>query len=204
MARNIANRMTVFRLLASPIVVFLFWLAVPPHPADLIGSINPWLLFAANWILFFADVTDMLDGWVARKYGEVSDFGKLVDPLADKIIHLGGYICLMYAGLAGLWVVIILLYRELVVGTLRVMAGKHGVVVQARISGKLKTLAQATALNWLFLFIFIKYFWHPFPLRTVAEILNIIVVTITLYSGWDYYRAITRLIRRSGWGEDLS
>lgn len=199
-----ANRLTVFRLLASPVVIFLFWLAVPEHPADLVGSINPWLLLAASCVLFFADVTDLLDGWVARKYGEVSDFGKLVDPLADKIIHLGGYLCLMYAGLAGLWVVVIILYRELVVGTLRVMAGKHGVVVQARQSGKWKTVTQSIAINWLFLFMFIKYFWHPLPLRTIAGVFNIIVVAAALYSGWDYYRAITRLIRRSGWGEDLS
>ncbi len=204
MARHVANRLTVFRLLASPLVVFMFWLAVPEHPADLAGSLNPWILFAANWIMFFADVTDMLDGWVARKYGEVSDFGKLVDPLADKVMHLGGYVCLMYAGLAGLWVVIVLLYRELVVGTLRVMAGKKGVVVQARISGKLKTVTQAGALNWLFLFMFIKHFWHPFPLHTIAVIFNIIVVAVALYSGWDYFHAITGLIRRSGWGEDLN
>ena len=198
-----ANRLTVFRLLASPVVVFLFWLAVPEHPADLVGSINPWLLFAANWLLFFADVTDLLDGWIARKYGETSDFGRLVDPLADKIMHLGGYACLMYAGLAGLWVVVILVYRELVIGTLRVMAAKKGVVIQARISGKLKTVTQSGALNWLFLFMFIKYFWHPFPLRTVAEVFNLIVVAVTLYSGWDYYRAITPMLRRSGWSEDL-
>jgi len=176
---------------------------VPEHPEDLAGALNPWILFAANWLLFFADVTDLLDGWVARKYGETSDFGRLVDPLAVKIIHLGGYLCLMHAGLAGLWVVVTLLYRELIIGTLRVMAGKKGVVVPARKSGNLKTLVQSGALNLIFLFMFIKHFWPPFPLEITAEIFNLIVVAVTLYSGWDYYRAITPLLRRSGWSEDL-
>ena len=203
MARNIANRLTVFRLLVSPIVIFLFWLAVPEHPKDIASVINPWLLFAANWLMFIADVTDLLDGWVARKYGETSDFGRLVDPLADKIMHLGGYLCLMYAGLAGLWVLVILFYREMIVGTLRVMAAKKGVVIQARRSGKFKTITQASALNWLFLFLFIKHFWAPMPLEAIALIFNLIVAAVALYSGWDYYRAITPLLRRSGWAEDL-
>lgn len=198
MAFGQANKITTARLLVSPLVVLLFYLGVPDHPKD-ISMINPWLVFAANFLLFMQEITDMVDGYLARKHKEVSNFGKLVDPLADKVSHLGGYLCLMHAGLASIWVLLILIYRESVVCTLRVMAAKAGKVVQARISGKLKAITQGGALNFLFLFMFIKYFWHPFPLEWIATVFNIIVVTVAIISGIDYYFAIIKVVGKAPW-----
>lgn len=195
---GVANKLTVTRLLLSPLVVLLFWLAVPPNIQDF-SRLNPWLLFVSNFLLFALDVSDLIDGYLARHRKEVSDFGKLVDPLADKITHLGGYLCLMYAGLASLWVLVVLVYRESLVCTLRVLAAREGTVVQARRSGKFKTTTQSTALNFLFLFMFITHFVPTFPIRTIALIFNSIVVLAAIYSAVDYFIAITQSLKRLPW-----
>ena len=190
--------------MASPLVVLLFYLAVPGHIRDY-KVLNPWLLFSANLVLFLQEITDIIDGYLARKHHEVSDFGRLVDPLADKVSHLGGYLCLMYAGLASIWVLITLVYREALVCTLRVLAARKGMVVQARISGKLKAITQGGALNFLFLFMFIKHFWSLFPVEWFATVFNAIVVIVAIGSGIDYYQAIVKALGRSPWdGSGLS
>ena len=106
---------------------------------------------------------------------------------------------MMHAGLAPLWVPLVLIYRESVVCTLRVLAAREGAVVPARVSGKLKTLSQAVSLNFLFLFIFINHFLPSFPVRLIASIFNWIVVGAAIYSGIDYFVAISKNIKRLPW-----
>lgn len=135
---NIPNILTVLRVILIPLFVIAF----------LVGGINIWVAFA---IFVLAAVTDFLDGYIARKKNLVTDFGKLMDPLADKILVMSAFICFTYAGIFHPAVTIVVMSREFLVTGIRMLASSKGKIMAADILGKLKTISQdVTAILVLF------------------------------------------------------
>ena len=133
-------------------------------------------------IFIAASVTDMLDGYIARKYGLVTNFGKIMDPLADKLLVISALVCLVELGDVSGWMVIVVLAREFTVTGLRIAAAAEGVVIAADISGKIKTVLQMVAIpalllkNWPFYLIGVPF----------ADIMLWAAVIMTVVSGVEY------------------
>lgn len=201
---NIPLKITAARLFASPILVLLFWLSLHGSgygktTADLIHTLKPGLLMAAFGLLLLQQLSDMVDGYLARKHKEVTDFGKLVDPLADTIANFGAYLCLMWVGLIPFWLLFIMYIRESSVSTLRVIAASEGVVVAARLSGKMKSLSLAIGANVLFLVLLLAHYAPDASAAKAASILDWVAMIVSWIVGAtmvislaDYYVAITR------------
>lgn len=139
---NIPNRLTLLRTLLVP--VFLLFLLVPSIPNN--------YLWAAL-IFFFASVTDWLDGFLARKNNSVTNFGKFLDPLADKVLVTGALIAFVALGLSGPVPVIIIVARDFMVSAIRMVAvSADGKVIAANWWGKIKTAMQMTVISVVLLF----------------------------------------------------
>lgn len=184
-------------------MVLLFWLGVRHTgygaPVDeMAARADPLFVALAFVILLAQEASDIVDGELARRNKAVTDFGKLLDPLADTMSHVGALMCLLWVGLVPLWLLLIVYYREAVVATLRVLAAKQGVVVAARASGKVKSLTQAIAATGLFGTLLVTHYVPALPLALVAEIVSWIVGVVTLFSLVDYFRAIRALGKTDG------
>ena len=165
---NIPNALTVSRLVAIPILMALLLVSFPGHDQ----------IAAALFILF--SFTDTLDGELARRTGRVSEFGKFLDPLADKLFVLAVLIVLVQAGLVAAWVVVVIFSRELIITILRSVAASQGKVIAAAPLGKTKTVTQMSAVTLLIL-------QRPYPaLIPVADVAVAAAVVFTLWSGLDY------------------
>jgi len=133
---GLANRITLFRIALAPVFAGLFsaWFAW----RDPLWLVLIWFVF------LISEASDVLDGWVARKFGETSDLGKLLDPFSDVLSRLTIFLCLLLAGVAPLWFVLVVLYREVSMTFLRLLIVQKGVVQGASAGGKLKA--------WLYFF----------------------------------------------------
>ena len=136
---NLPNKLTIARIIAVPFFIAAYYLE--------------WHL-VAFLIFIAASFTDMLDGKIARKYNLVTNFGKIMDPLADKILVYAAF-CLMVAdGTVPAWMLIIILFREFAVSGLRTVAASEGIVIAAGMTGKIKTVLQMFAVPVLLLQLF--------------------------------------------------
>ncbi len=129
---NLPNKLTIFRVILIPffVVALLF------NPEDQV------LRLVADAIFIVASLTDMLDGKIARKYNLVTNFGKFMDPLADKLLVCSAMICLLSIGQLPAWVVIVIIAREFIISGFRLVASDNGVVIAASMWGKTKTVSQ--------------------------------------------------------------
>lgn len=182
---NVPNTLSLLRVLLVPVfVVTLLWM----HEIPLWGRLVPTVVY------ILTGLTDMLDGKIARKYNLVTDFGKFIDPLADKFMVLGSLISILAVMLLegettlAIWflaVVLVILFRELGVTSLRlVVAGKSGIVVAASFFGKLKTVSQMVGT--------VVILMEPTLLgdcRIASYTVMAIMALTTLLSGWDYLKA---------------
>ena len=196
---TVPTRITYARLLSCPVFVFLFWLAVPGQGLGVDGlarDLDPLPLAFAFGLLLLQEASDIVDGVIARRRGQVTDFGKLLDPLADTLSHMGAFMCLMWVGLIPLWLVLVMYYREGIVGTLRILAARSSVVVGARMSGKVKAVAQGAGANLLLLLMIIAHYEPRVPLREVAEAVTWVVGATAVLSLVDYYRSVRALPRK--------
>ena len=133
---NLPNKLTVLRVLMVPFFVFFML-------TDVGGSANKWIAL----VLFcVASLTDMLDGQIARKHNLVTNFGKFMDPLADKLLVCSAMICLIQTGQLAAWIVIIIISREFIISGFRLIASDNGVVIAASYWGKFKTTFQMIAV----------------------------------------------------------
>ena len=136
---NLPNKITLARILLSPAFFCVFYI---PRWFD-ISALIPLILL---WVLFcLIEVTDLIDGKIARKYDLVSDTGKLLDPFADSLSRLTYFLCFAIAGVVNFWIFLIILYRDLGVGFVRLMMARKGVAMSARLSGKLKAVVYAVS-----------------------------------------------------------
>ena len=128
---NLPNKLTIFRVILIPFfVVFML--------VD-ITSVDKWISLA---IFIVASLTDLLDGKIARKYNLVTNFGKFMDPLADKLLVCSALVCLVAMAKIPAWVVIVIIAREFIISGFRLIASDNGVVIAASYFGKFKTVFQ--------------------------------------------------------------
>ena len=131
---RIADKFTLSRIVLAPVVFLLYF--IPKWT----GLNSSWFLAAIIPVLGFAEFTDFLDGFFARKKQEVSDFGKLFDPFADVLLHLTTFFCFVVSGYMPAIVFLLVFYREFAMIFVRLIAAKQGVAIAARKGGKLKTV----------------------------------------------------------------
>lgn len=181
---NIPNRITLSRIFLIPIFIIL--LSVPFDWGEWkIGTeVLPVSHFAAGILFIIASTTDWIDGYYARKFNLVTNFGKFLDPLADKLLVSAALILLVEMGQAPAWVVIIIISREFAVTGLRLVAAGEGNVLAASKLGKLKTVTQIIAIAALLLHNFpFSYTGVPF-----ATIMLYFALFFTVLSGYDYFK----------------
>jgi len=180
---NLPNLLTLSRLAAIPVLMALLLVRFPWH--DQLAA----ALFVAS------SFTDTLDGQIARRRGLVSDLGKFLDPLADKLLVLSVLIVLVQEGLVAAWIVVVIFSRELLITILRSVGASQGQVIGAAPLGKTKTITQMAAVALLIL-------QRPYPvLVPVADIAVLVAVVFTIFSGIDYLVRFRHLI---GLGEGAS
>ena len=157
---NLPNKLTVLRVVLIPFfVVFML--------VDILGAYDKWISLA---IFIVASLTDLLDGKIARKYNLVTNFGKFMDPLADKMLVCSALICLVATGQLAAWMVIVIISREFIISGFRLVASDNGVVIAASYWGKFKTTFQMLMIIVLIL---------NFPGR-VFEVLGLILTWVAL------------------------
>jgi CDP-diacylglycerol--glycerol-3-phosphate 3-phosphatidyltransferase len=173
---NLPNGLTLSRLAAIPALMVLLLVRFPGHDQ----------VAAALFIVF--SFTDTLDGQIARRHGTISDFGKFLDPLADKLFVLSVLIVLVQEGLVAAWVVVVIFSRELMITILRSVGAGQGRVVAAAPLGKTKTVMQMSAVTLLIL-------QRPYPvLVPLADLAIGVAIVFTLWSGFDYLWRFRHLI----------
>lgn len=170
---NLPNKITIARVVLIPIFLAVYLLKP-------LGEIpNEWL--ALN-LFVAAAATDFLDGYLARKMGLVTNFGKLMDPLADKLLVCAAFIAFTATGSLPAWATIILISREFYISGLRQLALEQKIVLAASTSAKLKTIIQITLVIYLLLpFPFTIFFWQP-----IAYALIFAATIISVYSAAEY------------------
>lgn len=165
---NLPNKLTVLRVIMVPFFVFFML-------TDAGGAANKWIALA---LFVIASLTDMLDGKIARKYGLVTNFGKFMDPLADKLLVCSALICLIELRQLPAWMVIVIISREFIISGFRLVASDNGVVIAASYWGKFKTTFQMIAVILLIINI-------P-ALSLVTQICVWIALILTVVSLIDY------------------
>jgi CDP-diacylglycerol--glycerol-3-phosphate 3-phosphatidyltransferase len=174
---NIPNVLTVLRIVAVPVIVVALLDETPNGDA----------LAAAVFTL--AAVTDGLDGYIARRRQEVTTFGKLMDPLADKLLVVAALVALVSLDRLAAWVAMVIIARELAVTGLRSLAAERGVVIAASWLGKVKTALQVAAIIALII-------WNPTPVA--VDVLVYIAVAATVISGADYFFGLRKRFAEAG------
>jgi CDP-diacylglycerol--glycerol-3-phosphate 3-phosphatidyltransferase len=182
---NLPNTITVARCLAVPVMVALLW----EKPGE-------WMGVVACVIFVVAMLSDVLDGYLARKWGLQSVMGAFLDPLADKLMVVATLVMLIPHGWVPAWMVVVLESRELFIGSLRTIAVGEGMVIAAGSLGKFKTAYQATALGFLL--------WHyptkllgvlPVDAHAVGILLLWVSMVFSLVSGLEYFLGFLRHLR---------
>jgi CDP-diacylglycerol--glycerol-3-phosphate 3-phosphatidyltransferase len=174
---NLSNKLTLFRIGAIPLVALL-----------LLFFPGRWPSFVAALIFLLAAISDALDGYWARRRNTVSNVGKLLDPLADKLLVCTALILLIPLARVEAWIVAVIIAREMAVTTLRGVAGAEGIVIAASRLGKFKNLAQLSATNILIL----HYDYFFLKIHLLGKILIWIALVLTVWSGIHYFVSYLR------------
>lgn len=195
---NLPNKLSIFRIILVPFIVLIFlfpydYLSIQPVIFS-VGSINISIVQIICLILFvIASITDFIDGYLARKNDLVTSLGKFLDPIADKLLVNTLLILLACTGALSLIPVLIMIWRDVIVDGIRMLAAKNDVVMAADFSGKLKTVFQMLTI------IFALLGDLPFSLISIpiSEILVWICALISLYSGIEYFNKAKKFILES-------
>ncbi|MCR5785869.1 MAG: CDP-diacylglycerol--glycerol-3-phosphate 3-phosphatidyltransferase [Eubacterium sp.] len=167
---NLPNKLTVLRVILIPFFVVLLLFDLPVANKDI------WALA----IFIVASLTDLLDGKIARKYNLVTNFGKFMDPLADKLLVCSAMICLVKMDRLSAWIVIIIICREFIISGFRLIAAENNIVIAAGWWGKFKTTFQMIMIIMLILNFENVYF------QLAAQIVTYIALALTIISLVDY------------------
>lgn len=183
---NTPNKLTVFRMLITPLFLAVILWDIPHR-----------FLLAAI-IFSVAAVTDAIDGKLARKNNEVTVFGKLLDPIADKMLTTAALLAFMQLGWCNVWIVIIILTREFTITSIRLIASSQGVVIPANIWGKLKTVSQMTFTIVIMLLGELDKTFHIFnkasTFSLISNTLLWLTAVLTVVSGIIYIAQSRKLI----------
>ena len=194
---NLPNKLTMFRLILVPFfVAVLLAPALPRH--YLIAAI----LFAV------ASYTDHLDGMLARKNNQITDFGKFMDPLADKVLVISALVCFVELHLANVWMVLLIIAREFMVTSIRLVAADKGQVIAANNWGKAKTVSQIIAILVVLLlqyFLELTIAFSSYPLgiteqsaMLVGQLLILIATVLAVVSGAIYLKQNWHIVKTAG------
>ena len=168
---NLPNKLTLGRIIAVPFFIALY----------MTGYYWPALI-----IFILASLTDMLDGKIARKYNLVTNFGKIMDPLADKILVYSAFCLMVGDGLIPAWVLIIILAREFLIAGMRTVAASEGIVIAADMSGKIKTVLQMIAVPLLIFYRAMEKTEYEHYIYIAAMAFLFASLFMTVYSGCEY------------------
>ena len=174
---NLPNKLTILRVCTIPFFVFFMEM-------DCFGR---WGSFIAVVLFVLASITDALDGHIARKHNLVTNFGKFMDPLADKLLVSAALICLV--GRIPAWVVVVIISRELIISGFRTIAADNGIVIAASMWGKVKTVFQMIMIIWLILDLnwFVEEYIIDVPIYDIiGNILVVVSLVLTVVSMIDY------------------
>jgi CDP-diacylglycerol--glycerol-3-phosphate 3-phosphatidyltransferase len=166
---NLPNKITIVRILLIPVFVACFYLQ------------GEYARTLAALVFLVASMTDFIDGWIARKYNLVTNFGKLIDPIADKLLTFAAFIMLLYIGCISPIVAIVVMARELLISGIRMVAVENGTVIAASVWGKLKTISQCVSI--ILILLWERIVFVDFPLD---QAMLWVSVGITIWSGVDY------------------
>ncbi|ASS88813.1 CDP-diacylglycerol--glycerol-3-phosphate 3-phosphatidyltransferase [Geobacillus stearothermophilus] len=180
---NLPNKITVARIMLIPFFLIVMLVPFGWGSVRIAGAELPAAHLVGALIFIIASTTDWIDGHYARKYGLVTNLGKFLDPLADKLLVSAALIVLVELGAAPAWMVIVIISREFAVTGLRLVLAGEGEVVAANMLGKIKTWTQIVAISALLLHNF-PFSLIPFPF---ADIALWVAVIFTIWSGWDYF-----------------
>ncbi|MEG1426126.1 MAG: CDP-diacylglycerol--glycerol-3-phosphate 3-phosphatidyltransferase [Oscillospiraceae bacterium] len=184
---NVPNRLTVLRVVMVPFFVFFLMAEGIPHH-----------LLVALVIFGVASYTDHLDGKIARRDHLITDFGKFMDPLADKILVMAAIICFVALGYTNVWLALLIMFREFAVTSVRLVAAGSGKVIAANKWGKLKTVSQIVAICVI---LFLQYVLGFFPELSmefffIGEGFMAIATFFALFSGYIYLKENFDAIRQ--------
>ena len=167
---NLPNKLTTLRVIMIPFFVFFML-------TDVGGNANKWIALA---LFVVASLTDFLDGKIARKYNLVTNFGKFMDPLADKLLVCSALICLQDLDRVPAWVVIVIIAREFIISGFRLVASDNGIVIAASYWGKFKTIFQ------MFMIIMLIIDLGTSTAVMIENVLIVIATALTIISLVDY------------------
>lgn len=167
MSMNLPNKLTMFRVVLIPVFIVILMSGLIAEPAS---------RYIAVVIFCVASFTDYLDGHIARKYNLVTNFGKFMDPLADKLLVSAAMICMIELGMLPAWVVIIIISREFIITGFRLIAAEGGLVIAASWWGKIKTVTQMAMIILMLLGVN----------KVIGTILVVLATIFTVVSGVDY------------------
>ena len=162
---NTANKLTMLRVALIPVFLILLYLRFPFH------------MYFALTVFILASVTDFVDGYIARHYNQVTDFGKFMDPLADKVLVMAALLWFVEAGRLPAWVLLVVIVREFAVTALRLIAVDNGRVIAAGWSGKVKTAATMVCICIML----------ALNLPVLDLICSWVILVTTAYSGAEYF-----------------
>lgn len=181
---NWPNRLTLVRIFLAPLFVFLFLID------------NVYARLSALLIFILAALTDLVDGWLARKYSITTGFGKFMDPLADKILISSALVAFIALGYAKLWMVLPIIARDFFITGLRSLAAYKGVLIVTTGFAKVKTTLQMIAVGVILVFINLKTFlplwdinWGIFTdpaVITAFDVMLFVTMVVTVWTGIDY------------------
>lgn len=188
MRLNTPNRLTIARIIITPIFLAVIMWENLPHR-----------FLIATLIYSIAAITDAVDGKLARKNNQVTNFGKLLDPIADKVLTTSALLAFMAMGLCNIWIVMIVLTREFTIASIRMIAASNGVVIPANFWGKLKTVSQMTFTVVIMLlgecYEYLPQIFYPgvtcpswLTLANISNFLLWITAVLTVISGIIYIK----------------
>ncbi len=185
---NTPNKLTIFRIILTPIFLAALLIQFPQH------------YLVATLLFVIASITDFIDGNMARKYNLITTLGKLLDPLADKVLVTAALLAFIKLGLCDVWAVMIILAREFLITSIRMVATTQGVVIPANIYGKAKTVTQMVAIISILGFSWLNYDLKVIPeflsqyFVIFSEVLIWISVIMTVISGLVYVKDTRKVV----------
>lgn len=192
MTLNLPNKLTIIRILLTPIfLAVILWEALPHR------------FLIACLIFSIASITDAVDGKLARKNNEITNFGKFLDPIADKVLTTAALLAFMVMGLCNIWIVMLVLTREFAIASIRMIAAAEGLVIPANVWGKIKTVSQMTFTILIMLLGEVYYILADSntellaklpELSLISNILLWITAILTLISGVIYIKDSIKII----------
>jgi CDP-diacylglycerol--glycerol-3-phosphate 3-phosphatidyltransferase len=186
-----ANGVTGSRIILSPVFIVCFLWGGPAGKT------------AAFLIACLFEITDMVDGYIARSRKEVSDVGKLLDPFADSISRFSVFLCLLAEEYVPVWMVALVFYRDALVSYLRVGAATYAVIMSARASGKVKAVVQGFGTVMItFLIACREHGWVSWDIHQVAYWAMAVITVITLWSAIDYLYGFSMIVSQNGKASD--